>query len=76
MAAVAQLSVHHFLSAFRNCFGVTPMQFVIGKRLALASSLLAGTRQDITAIALATGFASHSHFTGAFKQRYGITPRQ
>ncbi len=75
LGGVAGLRAHQFISAFRNTFGSTPMQYVITQRLRLACALLTSTRQDIAAIAMATGFSSHSHLTNAFKQHYGITPR-
>jgi AraC family transcriptional regulator len=69
------LSVHHLLVAFRREFGTTPAQYVLDRRLEKAKSLLAGS-DDITAVAISTGFASHSHFTTAFKTRFGLTPNQ
>lgn len=76
LAALAGMTVHRLLIAFRKAFGTTPAQYVIRRRLAHARMLLAGTRQSITAIAMATGFASHSHFTTAFKRHQGIAPNQ
>ncbi|WP_242112495.1 AraC family transcriptional regulator [Luteimonas aquatica] len=74
LAELAGMSVHRLLVAFRAAFGTTPAQYVIRRRLARAKALLAETRQDITTIAVATGFASHSHFTTAFKAHEGVTP--
>lgn len=76
LASLAGMSVHRLLIAFRGTFGTTPAQYVIQRRLAHARALLAGTRQSITAIAMATGFASHSHFTTAFKRHEGVAPNQ
>lgn len=44
-------------------------------RLRLARSLERFSHhEDLTAVALELGFSSHSHFTLAFKQAYGLTP--
>ncbi|WP_266158745.1 helix-turn-helix transcriptional regulator [Dyella silvatica] len=75
-ASLAGLRPAAFLAAFRHSFGISPMRYVMTQRLRLACSLLASTRQDITAIALATGFSSHSHLTAAFRQHFGTTPRE
>jgi AraC family transcriptional regulator len=75
LAAVAGLSVHNFLRAFRKSFGTTPAQFVIDQRLRRARWLLTNTAHDIVAIALETGFSSHSHLTATMHRRHGITPR-
>ena len=74
LAAVAGMTVHRFLPAFRAEFGVTPIQYVIRQRLDLARTLLAHTEQDITSIALTAGFYSHSHLTATFTQRFGMPP--
>lgn len=76
LAALVGMSVHRLLIAFRHTFGTTPAQYVIQRRLAHARALLAGTRQSITAIAMATGFASHSHLTTVFKRHEGIAPNE
>lgn len=76
LAAIAQFSVHQLLIAFRAHFGLTPAQYVLAQRLRRARWLLLNTAQEIGEIALATGFASHSHLSAAFKRQAGISPRQ
>jgi AraC family transcriptional regulator len=68
------LSTHRLLIAFRRTFGTTPAQYIIAERLARARWLLAHTAYDISTIAGATGFASHSHLTTTFKRHVGVTP--
>jgi AraC family transcriptional regulator len=75
LSALAGLSTHNLLIAFRQALGTTPAQYVIAQRLRRVRWLLASTAADITTIALATGFASHSHLTAAFKKQTGLTPR-
>lgn len=76
LAAIAQFSVHQLLIAFRAHFGTTPAQYVLAQRLRRARWLLLNTGREIGEIALATGFASHSHLSAAFKRQAGISPRQ
>ena len=76
LARLSGLPSHRLIAAFRSSFGQTPLQYIIGQRLQLACRLLESTRQDIAAIAMATGFSSHSHLSHAFKQRYGQTPQE
>lgn len=75
LAALAGMRIHVLLRAFRASFGTTPAQYVIEQRLRRARWLLTHTTDDITTIAYATGFASHSHFTTTFKARVGVTPQ-
>ncbi|CAN7355646.1 AraC family transcriptional regulator [Pseudoxanthomonas sp. LjRoot168] len=76
LAALAGMSVHQLLIAFRRTFGTTPAQYILAQRLRRARWYLLNRNDDITAIALACGFASHSHLSAAFKRDAGITPRQ
>ncbi|MGN7920243.1 MULTISPECIES: helix-turn-helix domain-containing protein [Lysobacter] len=75
LAAIAGLSVHRLLVAFRAAFGATPIQYVLGERLRRVCLRLRDSDEDIATIALETGFASHSHLSMAFKKRYGLAPR-
>ena len=76
LAQLARLPSHRLIAAFRASFGQTPLQYIISQRLQLACRLLESTRQDISAIAMATGFSSHSHLSHVFKQRHGLTPQE
>ena len=76
LATLAGMSVHQLLIAFRRTFGTTPAQYILAQRLRRARWYLLNRNDDITVIALACGFASHSHLSAAFKRDTGITPRQ
>lgn len=75
LASVARQTVHQLLICFRATFGMSPWQYIIAQRLRLAQRFLTHTRQDITTIAFAAGFSSHSHLTRAFRQHLGCTPK-
>jgi AraC-like DNA-binding protein len=56
--------------------GLSPMRYAWSLRLEHATRLLAGAPQGaIQEIAYQCGFASAAHFSRAFKERYGMTPR-
>jgi AraC-like DNA-binding protein len=56
--------------------GVSPMRYAWSLRLEHATRMLAGAPQGaIQEIAYQCGFASAAHFSRAFKERYGMTPR-
>ncbi|WP_172595546.1 helix-turn-helix domain-containing protein [Sphingopyxis sp. EG6] len=76
MAALVERSIHNFLTAFRAAFGTTPIQYVIERRLIRVRAMLRGTSMPITEIALATGFASHSHLTATFRKHMGASPTE
>jgi AraC-like DNA-binding protein len=47
LARQAALSRYHFLRLFRDAFGATPRQYLIGVRLERAKALLAGGRGSV-----------------------------
>ncbi|HTR29892.1 MAG TPA: AraC family transcriptional regulator [Puia sp.] len=75
MAEAAQLNRQHFLRMFRDCFGITPHQYVIDVRLAAARQLLSETKEPVTTICRMTGFESLSSFSGLFRRRFGASPK-
>jgi AraC-like DNA-binding protein len=74
LARLAGYDARAFSNAFRNTFGMTPMQYVIERRLDRACLLIASTEGDLADIAISTGFSSQSHLTSTLKKRRGITP--
>lgn len=61
---------------FERHLACSPQRFYVERRLAHAHRLLRETRHPITQIALASGFASASSFTRAFRRHHGVTPSQ
>src|SRR3546814_1210928 len=52
----------------------TPLEFVGRARLARAHELILATGDPIASIAESVGFASRSHFSSRFRERYGEDP--
>jgi transcriptional regulator GlxA family with amidase domain len=59
---------------FRRHLGMTPTQYFLKARLQRARHLLQYSTLSVTEIAIATGFASISHFTRRYTELYGRTP--
>jgi AraC family transcriptional regulator len=76
LAALAHMSVDHFLRAFRAATGTTPHRFVREHRLARAARLLGEGGASVAQIARGCGFRSAAHFSVRFQARFGVTPSQ
>ena len=76
LAHLLGLTTHHLLIVFRRAFGITPAQFVNIQRVRAAQRMLLHSSNDITSIALAAGFSSHSHMTSVFTRRLGCPPSE
>jgi len=74
LASACNISVSALERRFKKHFNKTPHQYINEVRLDHARQMLLETDQSIGTIALATGFADHSHFTRAFTARFGVNP--
>jgi transcriptional regulator GlxA family with amidase domain len=61
---------------FKRHLEAVPSQYYLELRLRRARQLLRSTRQSIVQIGLACGFASGPHFSSAYRNRFGLTPRE
>ena len=74
LAAIAGLSPHHFVEAFKISVGKPPHQLVMERRVQRAQELLRDDERSIAEIAHAAGFSSQSHLTANFRKVTGLTP--
>jgi AraC-like DNA-binding protein len=63
----------HLVRAFTNEFGLSPHQYLIGRRISLARRLLLSGRQP-QAVAALVGFYDQSHFSRHFRRIVGVSP--
>lgn len=69
-------SPYNFVRIFQSQTGITPYQYLKQLRLREAFERLSSGEDDITSMALELGFSSHSHFTSAFRNKFGATPSE
>lgn len=74
LAAQACVSASHLAHVFRAETGTSVYGYVLRARLARALDAVLDSDAALTAIALETGFSSHSHFTARFRAFFGHTP--
>lgn len=74
LAKVAGVSPRHFIRAFRESAGQTPLRYVYDLRLERAKEFLLDPRRTATEVALDCGFSHAQHFSTAFKKATGVTP--
>jgi AraC family transcriptional regulator len=76
LARVADCSPFQLCRAFRHATGGAVHQWLLRLRLQVSLERVAEPRRDLTGVALDLGFASHSHFTAAFRRTFGVTPSE
>jgi AraC family transcriptional regulator len=73
IAAEMKGSPVYLTQVFQQVEGLPLYRYHLRLRLARALDLIA-EREDLSGLAQDLGFSSHSHFSAAFKQHYGVTP--
>jgi AraC family transcriptional regulator len=69
-----QLSLSHFVRAFKQTIGVPPYRWLMEQRIRVAKDLLLHSSLPMTEIAAKCGFADQACFIRAFKRTAEITP--
>lgn len=73
MARSLHLSKYHLIRIFKQTVGLTPHQFQIQNRIRKAQHML-NAGDNMTEVALATGFCDQSHFIKQFEKYVGLSP--
>ncbi|MBD5484603.1 MAG: AraC family transcriptional regulator [Lachnospiraceae bacterium] len=76
IAASCGLNRSYFGKIFHETTGKSPQAFLISYRMTKAAELLKLTELSIADIGNAVGYPNQLHFSRAFKNLYGISPRQ
>ena len=76
MAALTGMGTTTFTEKVKNYTGFSPLSYLINIRISEAMKLLNQQDENVTDIALSTGFYSSQHFATTFKKLTGYTPRE
>lgn len=74
LANLVDLTPWHFCRAFRKSMGMPPHRWFSALRIERAKAMLADRGLNVTAIALALGFAGTPQFARAFRAATGMSP--
>lgn len=76
IASVCGLNRSYLGKIFREAVGKSPQQFLLDYRMIKAAELLRLSQLSIGEISNAVGYVNQLHFSRAFKNVYGISPRE
>ncbi len=74
LAQLAHLNKYYLSHAFRREFGVSPINYLISRRIEESRFLLRETDHTLSLIAQILGFSSLSYFSQCFRRVEGISP--
>lgn len=75
IAAVCGLNRSYFGKIFKEAVGKSPQEFLMNYRMIKATELLRLTKLSVQDIGNAVGYPNALHFSRAFKNTYGVSPR-
>lgn len=75
LADAAHISPRECERIFKQLLHVSPMTYLLQRRITAASELLASTDMPITEVGLRCGFSDNSYFAKQFRSLTGYTPR-
>ena len=76
IASFCGLNRTYFGRIFKETVGKSPQQFLLSYRMAKAAELLKLTSLSVSDIGNAVGYPNQLHFSRAFKNVYGVSPRE
>lgn len=76
IAEVCGINRSYLGKIFRNSVGRSPQEFLMNYRMVKATELLKLTTRSIVDIGNAVGYSNPLHFSRAFKNVYGVSPRE
>lgn len=76
LASFSHMNKYYIAHAFTKYMGVSPITYLLQKRIEEGKSLLSSTSHSISQISTSLGFSSQSYFSQAFKKATGKTPIQ
>lgn len=74
LAAIAHMNNSYFSTFFKKYMGISPLEYVIKKRLNRAVELITSTNKTILEIACLCGFNNTTSFNKAFRKFIGKVP--
>lgn len=76
LAKQTNLNKYYISHLFKDALGISPINYLIHRRLNVCQSLLKTSSLSVSEISEAVGFASQSYFTQTFKKYTHLTPNQ
>ncbi len=73
---MAFMNKFHLIAEFKQSYRVTPIDYLILKRIEVTKNLLISTNHSMEEISSIVGFNSQSYFNQVFRKKVGITPSQ
>ena len=76
LSKITYMNKYYLVHAFKEYKGMSPINYLIDRRIQEAQYLLETSNYSIAKIAQAVGFSSQSYFSQVFRKEKGVSPNQ
>ncbi len=76
LSSVIYRSEDYIIKLFAKQYGITPYEYQINEKMAIARRLLKNTFLSIAEIGSSIGYSDAHYFSGLFKNRHGMSPKE
>lgn len=74
LAALVHINKYYLVHAFKREYGVSPINYLISRRILESKYLLDDTNHSLAQISHMLGFSSPSYFSQSFRRTEGVSP--
>ena len=76
LSELAHVNKYYMVHAFSKEFGISPINYLISRRIEESRQLLSGTDHSLSQISHMLGFSSPSYFSQSFRKIEGVSPME
>ena len=76
LSAEVDISLKNLKEGFKEIYGYTVYGFLLEYKMNIASKMLSTKNYNVNEVADHIGYSTSSHFSNAFKNRFGTTPKK
>ena len=73
-ASLSFMSGTYFRKLFKKEYGISPMKYVINRRIEYAASLILSGYYSLNEVAFLSGYSDYKYFSTEFKRMMGVSP--
>ena len=74
LVSVSHINKYYLVHSFKKAYGITPINYLIKKRIDESNHLLQSTNNSISNISRIVGFSSPTYFSQIYRKVTGISP--
>ena len=76
LSSLCGMSEVYFRRLFASCYGTSPKEYIVERRISYAKSLLASGDFTVGEVAHLSGYSEPCHFSREFARRVGVAPSE